>query len=100
MNPENFSLDKANELYDANYKDEHHLECKKYILEYFYPITNGDFYIWNGKNFNCISNQNFKNTYLARLPKDIVTWFTKKNTKLYDITANITDPLIKGTKIN
>lgn len=99
METTKFNLEKAHEHFQTGpLKD--HLDCKNYILKYFYPTEDGLHFVWNGSEFVVYSKETLRDVYLNRLDGSIQKWYFKENIKLYSITNDIHAPPVSGNKIN
>ena len=99
MNSNKFSFTELKRLIaDGQLRDLQ--DAKNYILNYFYPLTNGMVMFANGGIKKMLSTEVFRTTYASRFGKELLKWFVHDTVNIYDIIIDTKKPFIYCDSIN
>lgn len=93
-----FSVSKTNDLI-KNGERKDHLDAKEYLLQFFYPLTNGMIYFVNKDKKAMLTQESFKATYGNRIGI-LAKYFLKETEQLYDVVVKPRAPFLDGDDLN
>ncbi len=96
MPTEKFSLIEAMRIYAGGSKA---VSCKRYIMQYFYPLSGGGNMVWDGSEFHYMSKQDLKDVYLVKCGKPILTWYLQKYLDVYTTITEVNAPKVDKKKL-
>lgn len=98
MSQGSFDFVKAKDLYEnGQLKDR--LDCKNYILKFFYPTYDGNHVVFNNAVPKLVKNEEFTRVYLNRLPKDIKKFYITE-TIPFNVICNPLKPVTGKDFVN